>query len=324
LAVLVWNEKLFANLHPSITASLLRLIQQERNGEKIRTNLLRSVISSYLELGINEQPESPTPGNVSNRVAENSKQAVYKRNFEAPFLEHTREFYAKESTEFVQSHTVTEYLKKVEQRLKEELDRCILYLTQSTKDPLTKTCHEVLIKNHLQIFQSEFEQLLINERDEDLGRMYNLCEHVDGAFEKLREILEKHIEHKGRSAIDSVALTAIQVWNLIFKSIMLFVKDPKQYVNVILEIHTRYSNLVNNSFHADAGFVQAMDKSLASFVNNNRITELAKATSKSPELLARYCDMLLRKSSKNPEDRELETLLSQVVSYAIKRLRLPF
>jgi cullin 1 len=82
-----------------------------------------------------------------------------------------------------------------------------------------------------------------------------------------------------------------------------------------LDVHSRYSNLVTNAFRADTGFVQAMDKALASFVNNNRITELAKTTSKSSELLARCCDMLLRKSSKNPEDRELETLLSQVVSF---------
>lgn len=114
MAVLVWNEKLFSNLHPSITASLLRLIQQERNGEKIRTNLLSSVISSYLELGINEQPESPSSSSASNRANDHHKQAVYKRNFEIPFLQHTREFYAKESAEFVQTHTVTEYLKKVD------------------------------------------------------------------------------------------------------------------------------------------------------------------------------------------------------------------
>lgn len=95
--------------------------------------------------------------------------------------------------------------------MKEESDRCILYLTPSTKDPLTKTCHDVLIRNHLQIFQSEFEQLLINERDDDLGRMYNLCERVEGAFDKLREILQKHIENKGRAAIDSVSSTAMQV-----------------------------------------------------------------------------------------------------------------
>jgi len=37
-------------------------------------------------------------------------------------------------------------------------------------------------------------------------------------------------------------------------------------------------------------------------------------SSKSPELLARYCDLLLKKSSKNPEEAELEDTLSQVVS----------
>lgn len=84
-------------------------------------------------------------------------------------------------------------------------------------------------------------------------------------------------------------------------------------MNAILEVHKRYNELVTNAFRSDPGFVQAMDKALASFVNNNQITENAKSTSKSPELLARCCDLLLRKSSKNPEDRELEYLLSQVV-----------
>lgn len=37
-------------------------------------------------------------------------------------------------------------------------------------------------------------------------------------------------------------------------------------------------------------------------------------SAKSPELLARYCDMLLRKSAKNPEEEELEDALTQVVS----------
>lgn len=49
------------------------------------------------------------------------------------------------------------------------------------------------------------------------------------------------------------------------------------------------------------------------FINNNAVTRLAASTSKSPELLARYCDILLKKSSKNPEEAELEDTLNQVV-----------
>ena len=56
-------------------------------------------------------------------------------------------------------------------------------------------------------------------------------------------------------------------------------------------------------------FVQACRK----FINNNSVTQAANMSSKSPELLARYCDLLLKKSSKNPEEAELEDTLNQVV-----------
>lgn len=47
---------------------------------------------------------------------------------------------------------------------------------------------------------------------------------------------------------------------------------------------------------------------------------MANSSSKSPELLAKYCDSLLKKSSKNPEEAELEDTLNQVVCMFTKRL----
>ena len=91
-------------------------------------------------------------------------------------------------------------------------------------------------------------------------------------------------------------------------------QDPKQYVNEILAVHKRYDQLVSKSFCSDAGFVQAMDRAFTCFINKNRITDLAKTPAKSPELLARCCDLLLRKSAKNPEESELEEYLTQIVS----------
>lgn len=46
----------------------------------------------------------------------------------------------------------------------------------------------------------------------------------------------------------------------------------------------------------------------------NAVTKQAQNSSKSPELLARYCDSLLKKSAKNPEESELEDILNSVVS----------
>jgi cullin 1 len=49
------------------------------------------------------------------------------------------------------------------------------------------------------------------------------------------------------------------------------------------------------------------------FINANSVTRAAQSSSKSPELLARYCDTLLRKSAKNPEEAELEDSLNEVM-----------
>lgn len=94
----------------------------------------------------------------------------------------------------------------------------------------------------------------------------------------------------------------------------MFVQDPKVYVNTILEVHKKYNALVLVAFNNDSGFVAALDKACGRFINSNSVTRAANSSSKSPELLAKYCDLLLKKSSKNPEEAELEDTLNQVVS----------
>uniref|UniRef100_A0AAY5ECG2 Cullin family profile domain-containing protein n=1 Tax=Electrophorus electricus TaxID=8005 RepID=A0AAY5ECG2_ELEEL len=90
-------------------------------------------------------------------------------------------------------------------------------------------------------------------------------------------------------------------------------KDPKMYVQTILDVHKKYNALVMSAFNNDAGFVAALDKACGRFINNNAVTKMVQSSSKSPELLARYCDSLLKKSSKNPEEAELEDTLNQVM-----------
>ncbi len=70
------------------------------------------------------------------------------------------------------------------------------------------------------------------------------------------------------------------------------------------------------AFTNDSGFVASLDKACGKFINNNSVTRKVNASSKSPELLAKYCDHLLKKSSKNPEEAELEDTLNQVVSFS--------
>jgi len=129
--------------------------------------------------------------------------------------------------------------------------------------------------------------------------MYKLVSRITDGTTELKNILEKHIYTQGDCKIKQNAETAIN--------------DPNQYVQTILEVYRKYENLVSTSFEKDAGFVAALDKACNRFINKNQVTIDAKSSSKSPELLARYCDLLLR-SSKVSEDSELEVLLREVMT----------
>lgn len=67
------------------------------------------------------------------------------------------------------------------------------------------------LQQHLELLHNEFEPLLRQQSNDDLGRMFSLCLRVDGALDDLRKILESFCEREGRAAIQEVSDTAITV-----------------------------------------------------------------------------------------------------------------
>ena len=289
LALVIWRDNFFKKLNNQVTNAVLKLIEKERNGETINTILISGVIDCYVQLGINENEPSTSWSNFS----------VYKEYFSVKFIEETKKYYATESHEFLLQNSVTEYMRKCETRLTEENKRVKTYLNEVTKPELDACVEKQLIENHLELFYTEFQNLLNDNKNDDLGRMYQLVNRVPNGLEELKKLLEKHIADQGRSAIERCGDSTLI--------------DPKIYVSTILDVHKKYAQLTQTSFSNDPGFVAALDKACRQFINKNKVTDDAKNTNKSPELLVKYCDLLLKKSSKNPEESELEELLNSIM-----------
>ena len=101
----------------------------------------------------------------------------------------------------------------------------------------------------------------------------------------------------------------------VFESALVDANGPKTYMEAILRVHRTYDALVKVAFNGDQGFKKALEKACIAFANKNALTEKA-GTQKSPELIARYCDMIMKKSPKNPQDAEMDELVVQIVSNA--------
>ncbi|UJR37526.1 hypothetical protein I4U23_030228 [Adineta vaga] len=296
MAIEIWQMVFFQPLNRQVTLACLQLIKSERNNEVINTRLISGVIQSYVELGFAENSTVPS----TNAQITSPTLAVYKDHFEAQFLQDTEQFYRLEAATFLFHNSVTEYLKKVvAQRLDEEVHRVQSYLHSSTLAALIKRVEDVLIRDQLDAIYNEAKTLLRDEKHSDLALLYKLVNRVPNATLELKRIVEDHIRQMGIDAIDRVSGTAIN--------------DPKLYVETILDIHTKFFKLVQVSFSSEQGFTAALDKACGKFINNNAVTTAAGNTTKSPELLARYCDALLRRGTKAVEETDLEEKFNQIM-----------
>ena len=287
LHLVQWRAILFEKVNKNVMAAVLKMVEKQRNGETIQQSQIKSVVDSFVSLGLDETDSTK------------STLDVYRFHFEKPFIEATTKYYENESNQFVAENSVVEYMKKAETRLDEEKERVGLYLHQDIMNPLMKACLGVLVTGHSGLLRDEFQILLDTDRQEDLARMYRLLARIIDGLEPLRTRFEAHVRKSGLAAVEKVAVEGENM-------------EPKTYVDALLEVHTQYQKLVDDAFGGESEFVRSLDNACKEFVNRNKVCKTG--SSRSPELLAKYTDALLKKSAKSAEEADLEASLIQIMT----------
>ncbi len=282
-----WKEDMFGSTQNAVMDAVLRLVEKQRNGETIEQSKIKDVVDSFVSLGIDDSDSSK------------STLDVYRQYFEKPFLEATSKYYVAESQQFLAENSVVDYMKKAEERLDQEKERVGIYLKEEIMQPLMKTCEQALIAKHAVILRDEFQVLLDNDREEDMARMYKLLARIPEGLDPLRTRFEAHVRRAGLLAVEKLAG---QGENL----------DPKSYVDALLEVHTQYAALVKTAFTGESEFVRSLDNACREYVNRNKVCE--KNTTRSPELLAKHADNVLKRSTKATEEDDMEKILNEVMT----------
>ena len=121
------------------------------------------------------------------------------------------------------------------------------FFSSSLSSPqLIKEVEGQFIVVHFEIFHSECAKMIRSEMLQDFGRMYELLARVPEGVKPLLKILEDYVVEVGLKDLDKLGQNAL--------------KNPQEYFDVLLALHSKYMGIVGSSFKGDAVFSASIDK----------------------------------------------------------------
>lgn len=253
---------------------LLDMVARERKGEVVDRGALREACAMLMTLSIND-----------NRK-------VYVEDFEDPFLEQSREFYRIESDRFLAENSASVYIKKVEQRIKEEAERAKHYLDPSTEKQIVTVIEEELIQKHLKTIvemeNSGVVYMLKNEKIDDLRTMYTILSRIEKeGIEAMKNAASKYLREQGKAVVEENAK-----------------KSAVEFIQALLDLKDKFDRFLVESLRDDRVFKQMITSDFEYFINLNP---------KSPEYLSLFIDEKLKKGIKGLKDEEIDAVLDKAM-----------
>nr|4AP2_B Chain B, CULLIN-3 [Homo sapiens] len=248
LGLIIFRDQVvrYGCIRDHLRQTLLDMIARERKGEVVDRGAIRNACQMLMILGLEGR-------------------SVYEEDFEAPFLEMSAEFFQMESQKFLAENSASVYIKKVEARINEEIERVMHCLDKSTEEPIVKVVERELISKHMKTIvemeNSGLVHMLKNGKTEDLGCMYKLFSRVPNGLKTMCECMSSYLREQGKALVSEEGEG----------------KNPVDYRQGLDDLKSRFDRFLLESFNNDRLFKQTIAGDFEYFLNLN---------SRSPEYLA--------------------------------------
>ncbi|KAM0029607.1 putative cullin protein, neddylation [Helianthus debilis subsp. tardiflorus] len=285
-----FRDLVYTEVNGKVRDAVISLIDQEREGEQIDRALLKNVLDIFVEIGMGQME-------------------FYENDFELSMLKDTAAYYSRKASNWILEDSCPDYMLKAEECLKKEKERVIIYLHGSSEPKLLeKVQHELLSVYATQLLEKEHSgchALLRDDKVVDLSRMYRLFSKIPKGLEPVSTMFKKHVTAEGTTLVKQAEDAAI---NKKAEKRDVAGLQEQVFVRKVIELHDKYLAYVNDCFSNHTLFHKALKEAFEVFCNKG------VAGSSSAELLATYCDNILKKGgSEKLSDEAVEDTLDKVV-----------
>ncbi|KAM3231468.1 cullin-1 [Capsicum chacoense] len=282
-----FRDLVYQELKNKARDAVIVLIDQEREGEQIDRALLKNVLGIFVEIGMGEME-------------------FYENDFEDAMLKDTAAYYSRKASNWIVEDSCPDYMLKAEECLKKEKDRVTHYLHSSSETKLLeKVQNELLVVYTNQLLEKEHSgcrALLRDDKVEDLSRMYRLFHRITKGLDPVANMFKQHVTAEGMVLVQQAEDSASN------KAESSSGSQEQVFVRKVIELHDKYMAYVTESFANNSLFHKALKEAFEVFCNK------VVAGCSSAELLASYCDNILKKGgSEKLSDDAIEETLDKVV-----------
>lgn len=276
---------------------LLEMVHKERRGELTDRSAIKNACQMLMTLGIESR-------------------SVYYEDFEEPFLQQSGEFYRRESQIFLSENSASVYIRKVDERIREESERANHYLDKSTEPRIVKVLEEELISGHMknivEMENSGVYHMLKHDRHVDLNYMYKLFHRVQLGLQTIADCMSTYLREQGKNLVTLECDIQPQASGMASVATAAAItpatdndqsgKTPIVFIQSLLDLKKRFDYFLHASFNDDKLFKQRINSDFESFINLNPRT---------PEYLSLFIDDKLKKGVKGLSEQEIDHVLDK-------------